>query len=204
LSRITGERERRANVRFRPIADLGTHCDLSPVTEANAPNPLKSFVKPIIGLPAWGVHQGYGSFLTFDFGEPKLKVHDRKKDGRPWRQAYVQGQWQLWIDCCHWRVVRDSNQIAWSEDSTEVISSAAAFLNGQKLRSLSVAPAQGRSTFMFDLGGSLETWPYEDDLADEQWIILTETEAFAYRADGAYWRGPCDTPPDAQHWLPLR
>ena len=69
---------------------------------------------------------------------------------------------------------------------------------------MSVAPDKGCSTFTFDLGGSLETRPYGEDPTDEQWIIMTESEAFTYRADGAYAHGPNTTTPDLERWLPLR
>jgi hypothetical protein len=159
----------------------------------------------MLGLPAWGVRQGHGSFLTFEFGEPKLEVTERQsaeKDLR--RSAYVHGEWHLWIDCCHWRALQHGEQLAWSEDTEVLIRRAIATLNGQKLLSLSVLPDEGRSTFKFDLGGSLETWPYGGDPTEEQWTILTEAEAFTYRADGSYSHGPSATPSGEERWLPLR
>jgi hypothetical protein len=175
-----------------------------PVSDANAsPNPLNRFAEPILGLPAWGVRRGHSSFLTFEFGEPKLRVHEWQKDGRTVRSANVQGRWHLWIYCCHWRAWQDAKQLAWSEDANDLMDRAAAALDGQKLVSLSVSPSECRSTFTFDLGGTLETWPYGDDPSEEQWIILTETEAFSYRADGSYSHGPSDTPAGAERWLPL-
>lgn len=158
----------------------------------------------MLGLPAWGVKQGHGSFLTFEFGEPELAVEERHTAERGLRRsAHVHGQWHLWIYCCHWRVVQEGLQLAWSEDADRIIGHATAVLNGQKLLAVNVAPEEGRSTFSFDLGGSLETWPYGDDPADEQWTILATGEAFAYRADGTYTRGPSSTPPDLDRWLPL-
>jgi hypothetical protein len=159
----------------------------------------------MLGLPAWDVKQGHGSFLTFEFGEPKLKISERRsKDGGLRRSAYVRGEWHLWIYCCHWRALQHGAQLAWSEDTREVIDRAAATLNGQKLKAVTVDPAEGRSTFTFDLGGSIETWPYGDDPADEQWIILTNTEAFVFRADGYYTRQPSDKPLKQGEWLSVR
>jgi hypothetical protein len=169
------------------------------------PEPLEAFVRPMLGLPAWGVQQGHGSFLTFEFGEPKLEVTERGSPEKGLRRsAYVLGQWHLWIYCCHWRALQDGTQLAWSEDADRIIARAAATLNGQKLLSVVVDPDEGCSTFTFDLGGALETWPYGDDPRDEQWTILTGTESFAYRADGHYACGPSSTPPDSERWSPLR
>jgi hypothetical protein len=159
----------------------------------------------MLNLPAWGVQQGYGSFLTFEFGEPKLEVRERVSPEKGMRRsAHVHGQWHLWIYCCHWRVLQHGTQLAWSEDANEVIGRATATLNGQKLLGVSIASDNERCTFAFDLGRLLETWPYGDDPTDEQWIVLTDAEAFAYRADGTYACGPSDTPADLQCWLSLR
>jgi len=169
------------------------------------PKLLETFVRPMLGLPSWGVKQGHGSFLTFEFGEPKLTVLERHSPNEGLRRsAHVHGQWHLWIYCCHWRAVQDGSQLAWSEDADRLIGRAASTLNGQKLLAVNAAADDGRSTFTFDLGGSLETWPYGDDLTDEQWTILTGVEAFTYRADGTYACGPSTTPPDLELWLPLR
>jgi hypothetical protein len=71
------------------------------------------------------------------------------------------------------------------------------------LLGISAASIEGRSTFKFDLGGSLETWPYGDDATEMQWIIMTEAEAFAYRGDGKYSCGPSNTPSELVRWLPI-
>ncbi len=164
---------------------------------------LDDFIQPLIGSLAWGVRQGYGSFLYFNFGEPKLIVHDYKapKTGKPRRIADIQGASHIWINCCHWRILDEGSQRAHSEDSREVIDRAAAFLNGQKL--LAIEPAKGRSLFRFDLDGTLETWPYEDGDDSEQWIISRGDDYFDYRGDGLFWQGPGNTVPDDKIWSPL-
>jgi hypothetical protein len=167
--------------------------------------PLDAYVRPILGLPAWGVKHGHGSFLTFEFGQPILKGEERRQshDGRLRRSALVHGEWHLWIYCCHWRASEGGRQLAWSEDDDEAIGRAAAALNGQKLTAVNVSPTDGRSTFTFDLGGSLETWPYGDDPKTEQWIIHGRTEVFVYRADGYYLQQDENTSPGQERWLPL-
>lgn len=157
----------------------------------------------MIGLPAWGVRQGHGSFLTFEFGEPKLEVSERESKRGLVRSAYVQGFWHLWIYCCHWRVFQDGAELAWSEDSNETIRRATATLNGQKLLAVSVDAVQGGSTFTFDLGGSLVTWPYGDDPTEEQWTVINDGKAFAVRADGYYRHDPVDAVPNQERWLTL-
>ena len=167
-------------------------------------SPLDRFVRPMIGVPTWGVQQGHGSFLTFEFGEPKLEVRERQSEEKGLRRsAYVHGQSHIWIYCCHWRAIQDGEQLAWSEDANSLIGRATATLNGQKLLAVNIDANQGRSSFTFDLGGSLETWPYGDDHTDEQWKIYRGAETFAYRADGLYSHGSSDRTPELVRWLPL-
>jgi hypothetical protein len=94
--------------------------------------------------------QGYGSFLTFEFGHPEQTRGLR-------RSANVHGEWHVWIYCCDWRFLSNGKQVAWSEDSKDQIARATGMIDGQKLLGLSVEPAQGLSRFEFDLGGLLET-----------------------------------------------
>lgn len=164
---------------------------------------LDDFIRPLIGSLAWGVRQGYGSFLYFHFGEPKLVVRNRKanKFGKPERHAYVEGTSRIWINCCHWRIWNGSEQLAHSEDSREIIEQATTFLNGQNL--LAIEPADGRSVFRFDLDGQLETWPYEEEDDREQWIIKRDGTYFDYRGDGYFWQGTGDTVPDDKVWQSL-
>lgn len=165
---------------------------------------LDSFTLSMIGQPAWGAKQGYGSFLTFEFGDPELKIQEWRSEQRGFRrQAYVQGRWHIWIYCCEWRVSVDSQPIAWSEDSRDDILRATANLDGQKLTKISVSPSAGRSKFEFDLGGLLETWPVGDDPTTEQWFIYGPDAVFAYRADGQCSLQPADTPPEMKRWQPL-
>ena len=196
----------RLEIRFRPLRSLGAAAISSGVNRAPQTHiPLAKFVSAMLGLPAWGVKQGHGSFLTFEFGEQKLEMGEPRQSGElgRGRTAYVHGEWHLWIYCCHWRVLHGGTQLAWSEDADEVIGRAAAKLNGQKLIAVDVDPAEGRSIFTFDLGGSLETWPYGAAPTAEQWFIYGSAEVFAYRADGLYSKGSGETLSDLNRWLPL-
>ena len=155
-------------------------------------------------MPTWGVKKGYGSFLTFEFGEPTLEVTEQQSLEKGLRRmAFVQGQWHLWIYCCHWRVLQDGKLLAESENENQAIDRATATLNAQKLTALSITPDEGCSTFTFDLGGSLETWPYGDDPSEEQWFISTHAETFSYRADGYYSCEQSETPPELERWTPF-
>lgn len=194
-----------ANGRKRPIANIWNECNQSEMNcQDPHPSALDKFVKPFIGDPAWGAKQGYGSFLTFEFGNPELKIEERHSETSGLRRnAYVSGKWHVWIYCCAWRFSSHGDEISWSEDANDQIARATAMLNGQKLVSVSVDPAQGRSRFIFDLGGLLETWPTGDDLTEKQWLIYGPDNVFTYRADGQYSLQAAEAAADPEQWLSI-
>ena len=149
---------------------------------------------PLASLPCWGVKRGHGTFLTFEFGDPSLEIREpitpeesvepevRRLLRR--RLAYAKGQWHLWVYCCAWRVTEGTREVGdWSSDRR--IDRAAAFLNGQKLTAVKLNPRGARTTFTFDLGGSLETQPY--DRRGEQWLLYEPSgKVLVWRADRQY------------------
>ncbi len=52
------------------------------------------------------------------------------------------------------------------------------------LTAFSAEPAGGNARFLFDLGGTLETWPYDSEV-NEQWMLYCpDGNVFTYRSDG--------------------
>jgi len=157
----------------------------------------------MIGLPAWGAKQGYGSFLTLKFGAPRVIVAERKKNGRTVRHAYVTGEWHLWVYCCHWQVMIGEECAVSSEDDRDTIARVARQLDGQKLLSIQCDPTDACCGFDFDLGGSLRTRPYGKDPLEEQWHVMSESECFAFRADGQFSFGSNTVPGGQESWSRL-
>ena len=176
-------------------------------------DPLQRAFAPLIGLPAWSVDKGQASFLTMEFGQPRLlirepilsrseseRVHTRMAQ----RMVKPVGEWHLWIYCCCWRALSNGAEIACSEDPGEKIAAAARELDGQKLTAIEADPKAGTSRFNFDLGGSLLTWPYDDEDNDEQWLLyLPSGDVLTYRADGYYSLGSGKLKEDEIVWQPL-
>jgi len=156
---------------------------------------LRRFFEPILGLPCWNVERGWGSFLTFEFGRPHLVVREPSSDlstisSKKVRELYqrrtvhVRGQWHLWIYCCNWTVY-DRTRIVGDSSSPRRIDRAAKLLNGQKLLSVALAPRGARTEFIFDLGGVLQTAPY--DRRSEQWYLYEPSgSVLTLRADRRY------------------
>jgi hypothetical protein len=162
--------------------------------------------RPVIGRPAWQVRRGHGSFLTLEFGEPTLTVHDpqprktRADQLGPLRRlAVVHGEWHLWIYSCIWKVFQDDRLFAHSEASDAEIADAIVVLDGQILQAVSLVENTAQTIFPFDLGGRLTTEPYGDDSKDEQWFLYEPGNiALAVRADARYSVEPRDRASDAE------
>lgn len=177
-------------------------------------DPVGGAFAGLIGLPAWHVQKDQGSMLTFEFGAPHLTIRepvvspltDSPKVRRILQRRYVvaHGEWYLWIGICHWLCSENGVDFCTDLAPDEEIIDAAKFMDGQKLIAVEVQPALGRSTFVFDLGATLETWPYGDDEHDEQWSLYTPSSyVLGFRADGHYAWTRSDQPPDKEIWRPL-
>ena len=165
----------------------------------------------ILGKPCWDVKPGHGSFLTLEFGEPHLEVREpiaarravsakaRKLLAR--RQVKVHGEWHLWIYCCDWEVRCKGKRVG--DSSTRLGSRrAATFPNGQKLIQFSIQPRKVQSIFVFDLGATLKTFPYNK--TSEQWLVFEPSQkVLVLRADGRYKHVRSDRPDDEGDWKPI-
>jgi hypothetical protein len=177
-------------------------------------DPIGSVFARLIGLPAWSVREGHGSVLMFEFGTPHLWIREpiaEPSSQNPKIRRQLQhrdvvpcGEWHLLIDCCHWRCSENGIAQSMDESTDAEIIAAAESMDGQRLMSIKTDPAAGRSIFQFDLGATLETWPYEDDDNDEQWSLYTPSKyVLSYRADGHYSWAAGNQPGDEIRWFPV-
>ena len=177
-------------------------------------NPVNEAFEAVLGLPAWSVAKGHGSFLDLHFGEPILSIGEPRLaplfiEGAPSRtlrrKATVHGQWHLWIYCCFWSVRLSGVQLAHCESDDITIARTMSLVNGQALTSVQVDPTHGRSSFNFDLGCVLDTWPapdgtYEDEPVVQWMLFLPSGEVLSYRGDGMCSRKSGDTPMGVGPW----
>ncbi|KMO20221.1 hypothetical protein [Methylobacterium indicum] len=164
---------------------------------------------PLIGLPCWGVERGQGSILSFEFGSPRLFAREpyvstasSAKLRRSAAQRVVKpvGEWNLFVFCCHWRIVT-SGEIPADDDSTSAgIEAAAQAMDGQRLTAFALDAASRQAAFSFDLGARLTTWPYETN-DDEQWSLYMPGErVLTYHADGLASLGATDVRLEQEIW----
>lgn len=164
---------------------------------------------PLIGLPCWRVERGQGSILSFEFGAPSLMVREpyaSTSSSAKVRQLAARrlikpiGEWNLFVFCCHWRVTVSGEPLADDESAQDQIEAAAHVLDGQKLTTVTLDADSRATTFSFDLGSVLATWPYEAD-HEEQWsLYLPDKRVLTYRADGRFSLGPSDEKSDREIW----
>jgi hypothetical protein len=178
-------------------------------------DPISEIFQPIYGKPCWQVKQGYGSFLTLEFGDPYLDIQEprqsyeratnkvRKILAR--RRVFVHGNWHLWIYLSDWRIFLKDQELANCASNRQTIKKAIIELDGQILIKVTVDDVL-RTVFLFDLGGRIEVFPnYADyEKTVDLWLLYQPSGCvFALRADGYYHLAPGNTPPKDIEWMRL-
>jgi hypothetical protein len=176
---------------------------------------IDEIFQPIYGKPCWEVKQGYGSFLTFEFGEPHLHIREphqpsdkapesvRRNAAR--RLVFVHGDWHLWIYVADWRISLHDQELATQSSTRRVIRKAIGELDGQELVQVRVADGLV-STFEFDLGGKMEVIPNREryGVSRDLWLLYEPSGAvFTLRSDRQYSHIPGETGPEEEIWNPL-
>jgi hypothetical protein len=188
------------------VVDIGLGGD-----SAGSMNQITRCFGELQELPCWGVQRGHGSFLTFEFGDPHLRIREPVTAGPGTsarvarllsrRRVHARGAWHLWIYCCDWRASENGKLIG-DCSSRRSIDRAAEFLCGQKLVDVNVVARGMRCTFQFDLGGRLETKPY--DRRSEQWMLYEPSgHVLTVRADKTFSYSKGNIEPARESWMEL-
>ena len=129
----------------------------SPSTEAR--RLVADHIRSLSGFPCWSVRQGGGSFVTFEFGAPRLEVREpiphAKVPSLRRRLVTVRGEHHLWIEQCDWSLLEHDQPIAHSESERAVLSEALARLDGAKLRAVRLCPSRGGTDLQFEFDFAL-------------------------------------------------
>lgn len=170
---------------------------------------IDEIFKPLIGKYCWSAQKGYGSFLTFEFGDPHVDIYEkyRTKDGiRELRRlTAVHGDWHLWIYLCDWVVYTHGKVKAKSSSRTRDIDRAMGRLDGQTLVSVDVE-TNTETRFVFELGDTMETTPNISAYGNlnEQWLLYEHSgNVFTLRDDLKYSYKPGNIVTEQSDWLPL-
>ncbi|WP_162596293.1 hypothetical protein [Methylobacterium sp. 17Sr1-1] len=164
---------------------------------------------PLIGLPCWSVERGQGSILSLEFGSPRLFVREpyvstssspRLRELAARRIVKPVGEWNLFVFCCHWRLIAYGQVLADDDSPPAQIEAAARTMDGQRLTAFTLDTTSRQAVFSFDLGASLTTWPCEGN-DEEQWsLYLPAKRILTYRADGLVSLGAADEKPEQAVW----
>ncbi|UHC14387.1 hypothetical protein LRS73_17670 [Methylobacterium currus] len=164
---------------------------------------------PLIGLPCWGVARGQGSILSFEFGAPRLFVREpfvssssspKVRDLAARRVVRPVGAWNLFVFCCHWRVVASGEALADDDSPPAQIDAAARAMDGQSLTAFTLGAASRQAVFAFDLGARLTAWPCASN-GEEQWsLYLPDERVLTYRADSCASLGAADDKLEQAVW----
>jgi hypothetical protein len=169
----------------------------------DAADPIGSVFADVIGKPCWLAKRGYGSFLTFEFGEPHLHIREpRESDSESEalrrmharRRVQVRGDWHLWIYCCDWKISRGTERFARHSSRDETIAAGIMELDGQILTDVDVDPLTAATTFSFDLGGQLRTkrWKNKKTPYDQWMLYAPDGNVLTWRDDAHYSWQPAD------------
>jgi hypothetical protein len=108
--------------------------------------------EPILGERPWRAALGFGSFLTFEFG-------DRVKTG-----GFLHGTRHLWIYMSSWRLESpDGRWLATSESSRKLISRAVSKLAAHPLTAVEIKPRARCTTFEFGRRFFLKVTPFSQE-----------------------------------------
>ena len=155
---------------------------------------IQDILQPIIGQFAWGIKQGYGSFLNLEFGKPKTEfsgIHKPKEENKfPFnefesRHVTIKGEYSFFIYMSNWKIYAKENELADDESERDEIEFALGFINGQKLNRIIINTKENITKLEFDLGGKLmiSGENYADEI-NEMWNFYTKSDkVLTYRND---------------------
>ena len=89
---------------------------------------INDVFNPILGMKAWGVKIGQGSFLTIEFGNSVINKID----------SINHGEWHLWVYMSCWRIEKNGIFFIGSEDSKDKIKKYVQKIEGCHLQSIEV------------------------------------------------------------------
>lgn len=126
---------------------------------------ILSEIRAIIGLRAWGVRVGVGSFVTANFGN---SIRDSRGSER--------GEYFLWLYGADWVLSGDGIEIVNSEQRREEMERGVATLEGVAVVAARVDQTSLALFLLFEDGLCLSVTPL-DDPDEEHWML--------YLPDGA-------------------
>lgn len=116
----------------------------------------------VAGLRAWSPAVGVGSFLTIEFGAPRVTS-----------AGVTQGAFHLWIYGSSWVIRKSAEEMAASDDEREAMIAGARALDGALVRGAEFDPVSMTMILRFDPDLELSVSPLGDpDM--EEWLLYLD------------------------------
>lgn len=155
---------------------------------------IEYYFLKISNKPCWNVQKGIGSFLTFEFGEPKIEFTEPKIwkhlkypfNQSQRRRVFFKGTEKLWIYCVDWKIYMNGVEVAYNESDDTQINNGTKLLNGQILNEVEIDCQNGMTKFLFDLGGELVTCNQTHQDRDEAWMLFADERVLTMNNIGQF------------------
>jgi hypothetical protein len=116
----------------------------------------------VVGLRAWAPSVGVGSFLTIEFGNPRISS-----------TGTSQGEFHLWVYGASWEIRERTRTIASSSDDHAAMVAGAQVLDGAPVRSFEFNRERMTLSLRFDPSVELAVTPL-GDLEMEEWFLYLD------------------------------
>jgi hypothetical protein len=157
---------------------------------------LRNSLRCLRGLPAWGSKISGDSWLWLNFGEPHLFTWEASEEDAKGvlsrRLVSVDGDFQLWLQFCRWKVLEGKRIRFHSDQRGMTLLRAGHFLEGRKLIGVKVSLKPFIFAFEFE-GATLAMRPHtKADSLDPMWHLSTRSDPLKLRceAGGQFRYGP--------------
>lgn len=145
------------------------------MTDSNNAAQIRALLAPLIGQAAWGCRLGHGSFVTLEFGDPQ-----------PSTGKVIHGAWHVWVYGCAWRIERDHEVVAGSDDERDVMDAAAKALDGLRLEDIAIDAPGLDATWTFSGDYRLRLFPMSASQG-EHWMVYLPDRQVLSAGPGASW-----------------
>lgn len=157
---------------------------------------VSDLFQPLIGLVAWQVKRGVGTFFTMEFGSPRLEVREPKNQFTgpvsesvkrifQRRKISVLGEWHFWLQYCDWEIRTESSFVASDEEDNAKLDTVLGEVDGQILMAVNEESTNSTCTFTFDLGAKLTMTPSTEFEGEDMWTLYRcDRQTYAYNEIG--------------------
>jgi hypothetical protein len=123
---------------------------------------INNIVLPVCGMVAKNVQMGIGTFVIMEFGK-EVQISDSVK----------RGEWLLWLYFCEWFIENPDGTRVGSEDPRHILKKYVTIFEGQKLLHIKISPIAFETSFIFENGLVIHTYPNRFIEEHESWMLFT-------------------------------